>query len=91
MSSPGTPSGSTAKPLGRTAARSLAFSAAMASTEPKNSMCAGPMEAMAAALGRRMSASGSMSPGWLMPASMTAKRASSGTARTESGRPTSLL
>ena len=30
-------------------------------------------------------------PGWLMPASMTAKRASSGTARTESGSPTSLL
>ena len=41
--------------------------------------------------GRRMSRSGAISPGWLMPASMTPKAQSRASSATLSGRPISLL
>jgi hypothetical protein len=50
-----------------------AFSAAIARTDSKNSMCTGPMRVTTAMSGIKMSRSGAMSPGWLMPASNTPK------------------
>ncbi len=63
----------------------------MARTESKNSMWTGPMRVTTAMSGRRMSRSGAISPGWLMPASITPKAQSRPSPATLSGRPISLL
>ncbi len=70
-----------------TRAKSVPFSAAMPSCEPKNSRCAVPTFVISPPSGSAISQSRAISPGWFVPISTTRKSASSGQFRIVSGSP----
>ena len=67
------------------------FSSAMPSCDPKNSICAVPIDAITPTSGSAMSQSAFISPGWFVPISRTRNSASSGQFITVIGSPMWLL
>ena len=76
-----------AVPPGSSPAKISALAAAMPSSEPKDSRCAGAMVVMTAMCGRTNCVSGVISPAALMPISKTPNCAVSGMRASISGTP----
>jgi hypothetical protein len=84
--------GKIATPAGRTAAGSTAFSRATPSSPPSSAVCAAATRVLSVRSGSIIAASGAISPGALIPASMTANRCTAGSSRVSvSGTPRWLL
>ena len=81
------PCGIMAWPPGSSPWKIEAFSAAMPSSEPNASICAGATVVIIATCGRAMRDSGAISPGWFMPSSTMAKSVSAGIRASVSGTP----
>ena len=79
--SPATARGKIATPPTRSAAGSTAFSRATPSSPPRSCVCAGAMRVTIVTSGAIIAASGAISPGALMPASITARRCLAGSSR----------
>ncbi len=78
-------------PPGPTPEKISALASAIASIEPRFSICTGAIVVMSATCGRTKPTSGVISPAWFMPISNTAKAASAGMRASVSGTPQWLL
>ena len=83
--------GTTPMPPGSRPSKISPLASAIASSEPRFSMCAGAIAVMSARCGRTMRVSAAISPGLFMPISSTANSASRGIRARLSGTPVWLL